>query len=140
MSFVINVLSSLCRCILVSNHLPIRATKQEETGTWEFEWDEDALIYQAQVSLSRRSCTFLCAKGPEQRTKSLVLVAHAETMIKSSLRLGISCMQDGLEDVEIMYVGCLPVELDPDEQDVRAPCIEACGLHVDILRLPWWLE
>lgn len=29
-------------------------------------------------------------------------------------------MQDGLEDVDIMYVGCLPVELDPDEQDVCA--------------------
>ena len=105
----------------MSNHLPIRATKQEETGTWEFEWDEDALIYQAQVSLSRRSCMFLCAKAAEQKTKSLVLVAHAETLIKFSLRLAISCMQDGLEDVEIMYVGCLPVELDPDEQDVRAP-------------------
>ncbi len=37
------------RIILVSNHLPIRATKREETGSWEFEWDEDALIYQAQV-------------------------------------------------------------------------------------------
>ncbi len=33
-------------------------------------------------------------------------------------------MQDGLEDVEIMYVGCLPVELDPDEQDVSALCFE----------------
>ena len=33
----------------MSNHLPIRATKREETGSWEFEWDEDALIYQAQV-------------------------------------------------------------------------------------------
>ena len=51
----------------------------------------------------------------------MVLVAHAETMINFSVRLGISCMQDGLEDVEIMYVGCLPVELDPDEQDVSAP-------------------
>ena len=40
-------------------------------------------------------------------------------------------MQDGLEDVEVMYVGCLPVELDPDEQDVRAltiMCIENLGL------------
>ena len=62
MSIVINVLSSLCRCILVSNHLPIRATKQEETGTWEFEWDEDALIYQAQVSLSSSSCMFYVRK------------------------------------------------------------------------------
>lgn len=37
------------RFIFVSNHLPIRATKREETGGWEFEWDEDALIYQAQA-------------------------------------------------------------------------------------------
>ena len=33
----------------MSNHLPIRATKREETASWEFEWDEDALIYQAQA-------------------------------------------------------------------------------------------
>jgi hypothetical protein len=40
------------RIILVSNHLPIRASKREETGSWEFEWDEDALIYQAQARSS----------------------------------------------------------------------------------------
>ncbi len=34
----------------MSNHLPIRAKKDEDTGSWEFEWDEDALIYQAQVN------------------------------------------------------------------------------------------
>ncbi|CAL8463619.1 g3153 [Coccomyxa elongata] len=68
-------LKKQAKCILVSNHLPIRAKKDEDTGSWEFEWDEDALIYQA---------------------------------------------QDGLDDVDIMYVGCLPVELDPDEQDEAA--------------------
>ena len=31
-------------------------------------------------------------------------------------------MQDGIEDIEIMFVGCLSVELEPDEQDVSARC------------------
>ena len=32
----------------------------------------------------------------------------------------IMCLvQDGIEDMEVMFVGCLPVELDPDDQDVR---------------------
>ncbi|CAL5223978.1 g6589 [Coccomyxa viridis] len=70
-----NELKKQGKIILVSNHLPIRATKREETASWEFEWDEDALIYQA---------------------------------------------QDGIEDLDIMYVGCLPVELDPDDQDEAA--------------------
>jgi hypothetical protein len=29
-------------------------------------------------------------------------------------------VQEGIEDAEVMYVGCLPMELEPDEQDVRA--------------------
>ena len=33
-------------------------------------------------------------------------------------------MQDGIDDMELMYVGCLPVELDPDEQDVRSLFLE----------------
>ncbi len=33
----------------MSNHLPIRVTRNEETGAWEFAWDEDALIAQAQA-------------------------------------------------------------------------------------------
>jgi hypothetical protein len=33
-------------------------------------------------------------------------------------------VQDGIEDMELMYVGCLPVELDPDEQDVRSLFLE----------------
>ena len=36
------------------------------------------------------------------------------------LVIPIMCLvQDGIEDMEVMFVGCLPVELDPDEQDVR---------------------
>ncbi len=45
----LSIAAFLRRIILVSNHLPIRATKREETASWEFEWDEDALIYQAQA-------------------------------------------------------------------------------------------
>ncbi len=33
----------------MSNHLPIRVTRNEETSAWEFAWDEDALIAQAQA-------------------------------------------------------------------------------------------
>ena len=32
----------------MSNHLPIKVTKGE-VEPWDFEWDEDALIAQAQV-------------------------------------------------------------------------------------------
>ena len=38
----------------------------------------------------------------------------------SWLVIDLMCLvKDGIEDVEVMFVGCLPVELDPDEQDVR---------------------
>ncbi len=39
-------------------------------------------------------------------------------------------MQDGIEDMELMYVGCLPVELDPDEQDVRVSFLEGRAIFV----------
>ena len=38
-----------CRFIIVANHLPIRASKDPQLKSWSFEWDEDALISQAQV-------------------------------------------------------------------------------------------
>ena len=36
------------RLIFVSNHLPLRASRDEVSG-WSFEWDEDALVYHAKV-------------------------------------------------------------------------------------------
>ena len=47
-------------------------------------------------------------------------IMHKQSCIKKPLMLVHFCLlQDGIEDMEVMYVGCLPVELDPDEQDVR---------------------
>lgn len=60
------------RFILVSNHLPIRATKREETDSWEFEWDEDALIYQAQVHVTLRAGLALLCTAPLKHSKALV--------------------------------------------------------------------
>ena len=37
-----------CRCIFVSNHLPLKVSKSE-AGEWQFEWDDDALLAQAKV-------------------------------------------------------------------------------------------
>ena len=50
-----------------------------------------------------------------------VCMRHAQAVLhQEALMLVYVCLlQDGIEDMEIMYVGCLPVELDPDEQDVR---------------------
>ena len=36
-----------------------------------------------------------------------------------------------MEDMDVMYVGCLPIELDPDDQDVRA---DPPGLPIDAPR------
>ena len=46
---------------------------------------------------------------------------HARAVLhQEALMLVHFCLlQDGIEDMEVMYIGCLPVELDPDEQDVR---------------------
>ena len=36
------------RCIVVANRLPLKVSKTE-AGEWQFDWDEDALIFQAKV-------------------------------------------------------------------------------------------
>lgn len=61
-----------CRLIFVTNHLPLKVTK-EEGGGWSFEWDADALVLQA---------------------------------------------KEGLEEMDAVYVGCLPVEIEGHEQEV----------------------
>ncbi|KAK9853916.1 hypothetical protein WJX84_012449 [Apatococcus fuscideae] len=61
------------RFIIVANHLPVRASKDSESGAWSFEWDEDALISQAQEGLGK--------------------------------------------DLELLYVGCLPVDIPIGEQE-----------------------
>ena len=33
----------------MANHLPIKATRSKDDRSWDFEWDDDALIAQAHV-------------------------------------------------------------------------------------------
>ncbi len=63
------------RLIFVTNHLPLKVTKDEVSG-WSFERDEDALVLQAKGGLP--------------------------------------------DDMEAVYVGCLPVEIEGHEQEVGA--------------------
>lgn len=44
-----NLMCRLYRIILVANHLPIKATRSKDDRSWDFEWDDDALIAQAHV-------------------------------------------------------------------------------------------
>ena len=39
------------RFIFVSNHLPVKCSKSTDGNTWEFAWDDDALIAQAKVGI-----------------------------------------------------------------------------------------
>lgn len=63
-----------CRLIFVTNHLPLKVTRDEVSG-WSFEWDPDALVLQAKEGLP--------------------------------------------DDMDAVYVGCLPVEIEGREQEVR---------------------
>lgn len=65
----------LCRLIFVTNHLPLKVGRDEASGVWTFERDDDALVMQAKGGLP--------------------------------------------EDMEAIYVGCLPVEIEGHEQEVR---------------------
>lgn len=67
--------SPLDRCIFVTNHLPLKCSKDEASG-WNFEWDPDALVAQAKEGLP--------------------------------------------DDMEAVYVGCLPVEIEGHEHEVGA--------------------
>ncbi|PSC69557.1 trehalose phosphate synthase [Micractinium conductrix] len=60
------------RCIFVTNHLPLKCSKDEASG-WNFEWDPDALVAQAKEGLP--------------------------------------------DDMEAVYVGCLPVEIEGHEHE-----------------------
>ncbi|KAI3437768.1 hypothetical protein D9Q98_000215 [Chlorella vulgaris] len=72
------------RLIFVTNHLPLKVTK-EEGGGWSFEWDADALVLQA---------------------------------------------KEGLEEMDAVYVGCLPVEIEGHEQeDVMQHLIDEFNCH-----------
>lgn len=50
----------VCRFILVSNHLPIKAKRSADDSGWDFEWDEDALIAEANVRLPSPSLGTHC--------------------------------------------------------------------------------
>ena len=65
------------RLIFVTNHLPLKVSKDEGSG-WSFEWDPDALVLQAKEGLP--------------------------------------------DDMDAVYVGCLPVEIEGHEQEVGGAC------------------
>lgn len=64
-----------CRLIFVTNHLPLKVSRDEVSG-WSFEWDPDALVLQAKEGLP--------------------------------------------DDMDAVYVGCLPMEIEGREQEVRS--------------------
>lgn len=73
--------STACRLIFVTNHLPLKVSRDEVSG-WSFEWDPDALVLQA---------------------------------------------KEGLPDMDAVYVGCLPVEIEGREQEVRLAVLRGAG-------------
>ena len=51
---MVQIYCFLDRFIFVSNHLPVRCSKSADGNTWEFAWDDDALIAQAKVCILGR--------------------------------------------------------------------------------------
>ena len=46
----------------------------------------------------------------------------------------IRFLQAGVEDMDVIFVGCLPIEVDPDKQEVRPfGSLEATGIQGWIL-------
>lgn len=144
----------------MSNHLPIRVSRAEETGSWEFGWDEDALIAQAQArptsfrqhfipsccsALSTKSAMVMCLLSSARLQRSvrrsaclrtsdasplsapafvphlLVRACSQWTCHKRTAALSVGVwQQEGVgDDTEVLFVGCLPVEIDVSEQEVR---------------------
>ena len=67
------------------------------------------------------ACQGLCMGEYCRPSPHLLSARYRESACTvGQLVMAIMCLvQDGIEDMEVMFVGCLPVELDPDEQDVR---------------------
>ncbi len=85
----------------MSNHLPVRCSRSADDSCWEFAWDDDALIAQAKVS-----------------TSCLVL---SDALVTCSKQLSWHVVaQGGIDEEEhdVLYVGCLSVEVDSHEQEV----------------------
>lgn len=120
------------RVIIVSNHLPLR-TKRGAAG-WEFEWDEDALVAQAKVRhlgsaalprtlplpaiASAHACWLGGRSGGSaagQRASATGLSSHCPTWSLAALLL-----KDGIPtELDVLYVGTLPIEASPEEEEVR---------------------
>lgn len=80
------------RIIIVSNQLPIKA-KRSADGSWDFEWDKWGLMKQAGV---RVFLTMQC-------------VAHQRDNHQDGISSGT---------MKVLYVGCLPADVPPDEEEV----------------------
>ena len=92
---------------MVANHLPVRVSKSKVDGSWQFERDEDALIAHVQVRVAARQ-----VQTPHVRS------AFATKISILAIPLSVF-MQDGVEDMEVLYVGCLSVEIEGKDQEVN---------------------
>jgi hypothetical protein len=87
-------------------------TRSPDTGDWVFEWDEDALLSQAAVRVARTRGR----DGGGALTPSITSPPHPPFSLSSLPPLS---PQEGVgADVEVLYVGCLPVEVDLADQEV----------------------
>jgi len=156
----------------VSNHLPVKASRENEDADWNFELDIDALVVQAKArhlalgpssvcctpsteisaSLAGRGCNALLTASldtssrlsanrvltvtPTPETPGASCITTASAGVPSSMGVpgraedlgqahsSAFSRQEGIdEEYQIMYVGSLSVEIDPMDQDVRAPLL-----------------
>ena len=95
----------------MSNHLPIRATKREETASWEFEWDEDALIYQAQACYWPAHCRALPAshllRSPSLGMHPAMLLCARDTLTHVGKRCTICMLRLTLPAIGIHAGACV---------------------------------
>lgn len=99
------------RLIIVSNQLPIRAKKkaQAEPGdvhTWEFEWDEDSLVFQAKAGIEQPQFDNIQASlcRPQWRASACCLTREAAD-------------KDSGGPSQVLHVGALGAEVEPSEQE-----------------------
>ncbi len=91
----------------MANHLPLRAKLSEVDGSYDFEWDEDALTAQAKV----RGLSFA-------QENKVSLFCHQTTDL-ASLPSPLH-RQEGIPDgTTVLYLGCLPVEIESADEEVN---------------------
>lgn len=121
--------SSSHRIIIVSNQLPIKA-KRTSDGSWNFEWDEWALMKQAGVC-----CVFGMAETNRNEWCPVGSILLYISTITTTITTNPRCyMQDGISSstMKVVYVGCLAADVPHDEEEVGVYlycvcCAYRCG-------------